>query len=430
MVRAVFAVLLLSVASLSVQAAPPPADGAGRGLPVEWIEWQAGRPVVHFWFFWSRFCPHCQEARPFIEQIAAQRPWLQLHAEELTSSETARQRYRTMATLFGQEASSVPAFFFCGTMAVGFDAPEGIGAQLVGAVDECHRQVVEAGRGGEQPAQREVVPPEPIAGLSELSLPLLTIAVAALDAFNPCAFFVLLFLLSLLVHARSRGRMLLIGGVFVFFSGFIYFLFMAAWLNVFLLFGQLRAVTAIAGLVAIAMALLNVKDAVRPGLGPSLSIADEAKPGLFRRMRGLLQAERLPTLLLGTVALAVAANAYELLCTSGLPMLYTRILTLEALPPAGYYLYLVLYNLVYVVPLALIVVAFTYTLGSRKLKAEEGQVLKLLSGLMMLGLGLVLVVAPTRLQDLGVAAGIVGVALVLTLVYWVYRRRKRVRHPG
>ena len=56
---------------------------------------------------------------------------------------------------------------------------------------------------------------------------------AGLDAFNPCAFFVLLFLLSLLVHARDRRRMLLIGGVFVFFSGAIYFVFMAVWLNVF-----------------------------------------------------------------------------------------------------------------------------------------------------------------------------------------------------
>jgi ABC-type sugar transport system permease subunit len=81
-----------------------------------------------------------------------------------------------------------------------------------------------------------------------LSLPVLTVALASLDAFNPCAFFVLLFLLSLLVHARYRWRMLLIGGVFVFFSGLIYFVFMAAWLNVFLLVGELRIITLLAGL--------------------------------------------------------------------------------------------------------------------------------------------------------------------------------------
>ena len=72
-----------------------------------------------------------------------------------------------------------------------------------------------------------------------ISLPLFTVIIGALDSFNPCAFFVLLFLLSMLIHARSRKKMFLIGGIFVFFSGFIYFLFMAAWLNVFLVIGRL-----------------------------------------------------------------------------------------------------------------------------------------------------------------------------------------------
>ncbi|HBF46112.1 MAG TPA: cytochrome C biosynthesis protein, partial [Shewanella frigidimarina] len=67
----------------------------------------------------------------------------------------------------------------------------------------------------------------------EMSLPVLTLVLAGVDAFNPCAFFVLLFLLSIMVNAGSRKRMLLVGGIFVFFSGFIYFIFMSAWLNLF-----------------------------------------------------------------------------------------------------------------------------------------------------------------------------------------------------
>jgi hypothetical protein len=89
----------------------------------------------------------------------------------------------------------------------------------------------------------------------------LTVVLAGLDAFNPCAFFVLLFLLSLLVHAHDRRRMLLIGGVFVFFSGLIYFVFMAAWLNVcFCWLGELRFMTLLAGLLAVSIGGLNVKD--------------------------------------------------------------------------------------------------------------------------------------------------------------------------
>jgi hypothetical protein len=247
-----------------------------------------------------------------------------------------------------------------------------------------------------------------------LSLPLFTLVIAGLDAFNPCAFFVLLFLLSLMVHARSRARMLLIGGTFVLCSGLVYFLFMAAWLNLFLVVGGAPAVTAIAGVVALIVGGLNVKDFFLLGQGPSLAIPDGAKPGLFRRMGALLHADRLWTMLLGTVALALAANSYELLCTAGFPMVFTRILTLNGLSTPAYYGYLVLYNLIYILPLLAIVLVFTFTLGARKLTERQGRVLKLLSGLMMLGLGLVLLAAPDRLSNPLVGAMLLGAALVLT----------------
>ncbi|MCP5118882.1 MAG: hypothetical protein GY953_49350, partial [bacterium] len=148
----------------------------------------------------------------------------------------------------------------------------------------------------------------------------MTLILGGVDAFNPCAFFVLLFLLSLLVHAGGRARMLLIGGVFVLISGLLYFVFMAAWLNLFLVLEGVRLVTVIAGLVAVALAVVNVKDYFFFKQGVSLVIPGSAKPGLFSRMRSLLSADNLPALLGGTVALAIAANTYELLCTSGFPL--------------------------------------------------------------------------------------------------------------
>mgnify|MGYP000326079675 CR=1 FL=1 len=53
-------------------------------------------------------------------------------------------------------------------------------------------------------------------------------------------------------------------------------------------------------------------------------------------------------LLVAALVLALAANTYELLCSSGFPLVYTRALTLSDLSTAGYYLYLAFYNLVYV----------------------------------------------------------------------------------
>jgi hypothetical protein len=122
------------------------------------------------------------------------------------------------------------------------------------------------------------------------------------------------------------------------------------------------------------------------------------------------------------VFLAIAANFYELLCTAGFPMVYTRLLTLSELPPAGYYLYLALYNLIYVVPLGLIVLVFVRSMGARKLTEREGRLLKLLSGVMMLELGALLLVAPEWLNNLAVAFGLLGAAVAIT---WIAARMTR-----
>lgn len=251
---------------------------------------------------------------------------------------------------------------------------------------------------------------------SAASLPLLTIMIAGMDSFNPCAFFVLFSLLGLLIHAKSRKKMILIGGIFVFFSGFIYFLFMAAWLNVFLLMGQVAIITLVADIVSVIVASINIKDFFLYKQGVSLTIPDSAKPKLFDRMRKLLKTTSLLSIVFGTVVLAIAANAYELLCTAGFLMVFTRILTLNNLPVFSYYLYLVLYNLIYVIPLAIIVIIFTVTLGKRQLTEWQGRLLKLVSGVMMLELGAVLLFKPALLNNVFISLMMLVFAVVVSYV--------------
>lgn len=251
---------------------------------------------------------------------------------------------------------------------------------------------------------------------SRLSLPVLTLVIAGLDSFNPCAFFVLFFLLSLLLHAHSRKKMIIIGGIFVLFSGLLYFVFMAAWLNFFLLVGRLKYIAAVAGAVALVIGTINIKDYFFFKRGISLSIPEQAKPRLFERMRDIMRAGSVPAMLAATIFLAFTANLYELICTAGFPMIYTRALTLQPLPVSVYYLYLALYNVVYVVPLACIVALFAITLGSRKLSEWHGRVLKLVSGVMMFFLGLVLLIKPQLLVSAVASAGVLVAALITSWI--------------
>jgi len=377
-----------------------------------------GQVQIQVYFFWSLACPHCMAAHPLIAAIAQARPWVTLHALEVSREPENLRRYETMVRALGEEAAAVPAVIFCGEMHVGWEGDEVTGALLRQRLDACRGKV-----GGEPQA---TTAPSPLATIrlplvgavdpGSLSLPMLTLVLAGLDAFNPCAFFVLLFLLSMMAHQKSRARMLAIGGVFVTISGLMYFAFMATWLNVFQLFGHLAWVTLAAGALAVFVGAVNVKDFFWFEKGLTLSIPEAKKPDIFRRTRAILAADRLPAMLAATVVLAIAANFYELLCTAGFPMVYTRLLTLAEVSPAGRYAYLAAYNMVYVMPLAAIVAAFAGTLGARKLSEREGRLLKLMSGVMMLGLGALLLLAPERVSQVGIAFGLMAIAVLVTAI--------------
>ena len=401
---------------------------ASAADPVEWlVDGPDGRQQVVVYYFYSETCPHCIDARPFVASLRAQ-DWIDLRAYEVLQNREYGLLYRDIARAIGEQARSVPAFIFCGSLLTGFERTETPGAVLLARMEYCHadpERFIAARADGPRPGEVMgiQVPGVGLVDPEAWGLPLLTVMIAGLDAFNPCAFFVLLFLLSLMVHARSRSRMMLVGGTFVLISGLVYFVFMAAWLNVFLLIGELRAVTLIAGLVAVGLAAINIKDYFWFRSGPSLSIPESRKPDLYQRMRRLVAAPSLVAMLLGTALLAVVVNSYELLCTAGLPMVYTRILTLREAETLVYYLYLALYNIVYVIPLLVIVLLFVLRFGSRKLGEREGRLLKLASGMMMLGLGAVMLLAPAALNNAAIAIGLLLGAMVLTTLIHLACRR-------
>ena len=400
MFKSLYLALILSIFSLSL--------AADENQPTPTTQQQ-----VEVFFFWSHYCPHCLEAKPFMEGLAQRHSWLKLHSHDLIDNQANVNLYVKLAQQLNVTPNAVPAFIFCRQIQLGFDSAATTGKELESKLLACYQS--------QQPKPEvEESFDIPLLGKThyqDFSLPVFTLIIATLDAINPCAFFVLFFLLSLIVHTRKRWRIAVIGATFVVFSGLMYFAFMTAWLNLFLLTKELTVITAVAGLVAVIIGIINIKDYFFFKQGVSLSIADSAKPKLFQRMRNITQSDNLPAMLGATVVLAIVANSYELLCTAGLPMVYTRVLTLHHLSNAQYYLYLALYNVVYVLPLLLIVTLFTLTMGSKKLSEREGRLLKLLSGCMMFALGIILLVAPNLLTNMQASVGVIVVSVLITLFF-------------
>ena len=172
---------------------------------------------------------------------------------------------------------------------------------------------------------------------------------------------------------------------------------MTAWVNIFLVIGYSKLITIILGAVAIFMGLVNIKELFFFKQGISLMIPESVKPKLYARSRKIINENNKLLAVVGTVTLAVFVNFIELGCTVGLPAIYTRILSLRGLSSLNTYLYIGLYNVVYIVPLAAVVTVFAYTMGHYKFAEKHGKIFKLISGLLMLLLGLLLIFYPTIL---------------------------------
>jgi hypothetical protein len=146
-------------------------------------------------------------------------------------------------------------------------------------------------------------------------------------------------------------------------SGLVYYAFMAAWLNVFLVLGLSVEVRLTLALFALVIGAVNVKDFFALGRGVTFSMPARAKPGIYARVRAIIAAPTLGLSLVLVVILAILVNFIELLRTAGLPALYTAVLTQHELNAASRYAYLALYILGYVTDDALMVSLAVLALG-------------------------------------------------------------------
>lgn len=407
-------------------------------------------------------CRHCRDAKAFLAGLQLRWPGIRVRLCDVVQDNAARQWMNDLSKQNGVTVVSLPCFYFCGRFSVGYQDDQTTGQQIEQLLEEAQppkkagnsssslfrrASRMLSTRSGFDPPQisfvsfqpqtppsipdenvgdaappPESIPPEdtavplestsrpqpppegidvPLFGklrVRELGLPCFTVAIGLIDGFNPCAMWVLIFLLSILVNIRDRKKIVAIAGTFVLISGLAYFAFMAAWLNMFLLIGFARPAQITLGLLAAVIGAVNLKDFVAFHKGITFSIPESAKPGIYARVRNLVQTKYLSVALLGAATLAVFVNVVEILCTAGLPALYTQILTFHELPAWKNYLYLGLYNLAYMFDDSVMLTLAIVTLSHRKLQEREGRWLKLISGLVILLLGLTMIFRPDWLR--------------------------------
>jgi glutaredoxin len=361
---------------------------------------EAGESFVHM--FYLPGCPHCHEQINELNPVIESEYGVKVVKHDVTTEKGH--------VLFGEVRDErglndlVPLTLVGDKQFVGYS--DEIGARIKEAVAEC----VESGDCGDPLTGSQGVEEEknyeydlPFIGKTDLrsfSLPVLAIVLGVVDGFNPCAMWVLVYLIALCIGLQSRKRMFFLVGTFVLVSGIMYFLFMTAWLNAFLMLGYTRAITILIGLVALGAGILNLKSwwETRNKALTCEVTSSETKEKQMKELQGVVSSPLTWGTIATIVVLAFAVNTIEFVCSAALPAIFTQILALAPISWIEHYSYIALYVLFFMLDDLIVFSIAVFGISSMAANEKYSKLSKLVGGLLILGIGLLLLFAPQLLR--------------------------------
>lgn len=357
-------------------------------------------------------CPHCEQAKEFLEKLKKLQPQLSIITRDVRKEPAALELLKRMTQNQGDATLDYPAFVVGGQLIIGFSEEDSTVQSILDILETSHptnlQDDVDAGNcttGKELSCG--LIPPAPIVKpesatlklfgysvpLIQVGLPLFTLAMGMLDGLNHGSTWVLILMVSLLAPMKNRSLLFAIAGTFIAAQGLIYYILMAAWLNLVSLI-EISHTTQIAiACISLIAGAVYFKCYLHFGQILSISSNEIAKPGIYTRIRKIVESRNIVIALSATVVLAILVQISEFAYTSIFPGLYTRVLILQQLDSLSNYGYLLLYDLAYMLDDFIVLIIGIITLSERRSKDNEGRMLKLISSLSLFGLGIYLLLA-------------------------------------
>lgn len=351
-------------------------------------------------FFYYPTCPHCKMQMSFNVQMATQYEQIKFNYHN-TDIAAEQELLKKMYEDRGIDSSKigVPTTFVGEKYLIGYDSDANTGAQLEQMIKE--ELNISNGQNVQNATLETIFVDLPVLGKikpAQYSLPILAMVLGLVDGFNPCAMWVLVYLISIVISLKDRSKLWLIVGSFVAASGILYFLFMTAWLNAFLFIGYFRPVTIIVGLVALGGGILSLKEFLQNPAGTlECKVTDaQDRKKTIGSINALVAAPLTLATVAGIIALAFAVNSIEFVCSAAIPAVFTQVLALSNLSGLEYYFYILVYTLFFMLDDLVI-----FGLAAFAISSDAGQkyagYCHVIGGLIMLFLGIMLLFFPSML---------------------------------
>jgi len=382
------------------------------------------RGSLDVYLFYGDGCPHCKKEEKYLHLYEEKYADLNIHRFEVYYNDENMRLFGRIAEDMGADVSGIPFLIIGDEYIVGFDETL-TPARIQNRIEEClerkcpdpaskilfeHSSDMLTDKTGslaedemEQPGkgERQRIITLPLLGDIDVhtsSLPMLTVVMGFLDGFNPCAMWALIFLISLLLGMEDRKRMWLLGTAFIAASAFVYFLFMAAWLNLILLFGLVFWIRLGIGILAIVSGGFSVRDALTARSLECALAGGEERRAFRDKLKNVISQNSMILSLCGIIVLAFMVNLIEIVCSAGFPAIYTQVLSLSQLPTWQYYSYILLYILFFMLDDMFVFVAAMLTFEITGMTTKYVRIARLLGGLLMLLIGMLLIFKPQWLM--------------------------------
>ena len=235
----------------------------------------------------------------------------------------------------------------------------------------------------------------------KVSLPILAVVLGLVDGFNPCAMWILIFLITMLFNMKDRKKMWILGLTFIITSGIVYLMFMLAWLNLATFISKIAFIRLLIAVIALVVGLINIYKYI-----DSLKKKDEGcdvvdkkdRKKIMEKIISITHEKKFIIALLGIMVLAASVNIIELMCSIGIPLLFTQILAMNELSTFSYMIYMLIYIFFFLIDDIVIFVISMVTLKVTGLSTKYTKYSHLIGGIIMLIIGLLLIIKPELLM--------------------------------
>ena len=361
---------------------------------------------VNLYLFHSSTCPHCKEEREYLKKIKKKYNYLKVKEYEIHDSIMVTQKVKDRLEI---KESYVPITVIGSDYIIGFSnsTKEDIEylikeyhnndtCDVVAKIlkDEDIKECIKKNKVVTKKDEKNI----PILGkinVKKVSLPLISIVIGLVDGFNPCAMWVLLFLITMLINMKDRKRMWILGFTFILSSALVYLLFMLAYLNIATALLQTWFKYIIA-LVALVGGIINLKSyfkSLKKDDGCNVTDAKKRRK-IVVKIKNILSEKSFILALLGIMFLAFSVNLIELACSAGLPVLFTQIIAMNNVGKIATIIYFILYLLFFMLDDIIVFTIAMITFKVTGISNKYSRYSHLVGGIIMLLIGILMVIKP------------------------------------